>query len=502
MNIIKNMKRKQKLILNTWSGLINQIVTIICGLILPRYMLLSYGSGINGLVSSITHFLSFISLLEMGIGPVIQANLYQPLANKDKDQISRIVITSEHFFRRIALIFLLYILFLSIVFPKTIDKQYEKWFTISLLLIISISIFAQYYFGITYQLLLNADQKSYIQIGLQIITLILNTVISIVLMSYGASIHLVKLLSSLIYVIRPLGLSLYVHNHYNLNKNLRIKEDPIKQKWNGFSQHLAAVISGNIDIVALTFFSTLQNVSIYSVYFLVINGVTNIIMSIATGLEAFLGNIIAKGEKEKLKFYFNKIEFLFHTLITIVFSITAITIVPFISVYTRGIDDVNYAMPQFGILLVCAYGAQCLRVPYFRIIKAAGHFKQTQNGAFISAGINVVLTFALVRKYGLIGVGVGTLIAMLYHTFYFVWYLRKNIIFNSMFHFLYYFFTDIIIGIGSFLISKKIIMIGNSYRMWIYFALKISIITLLTSLIVNIILQRKQIMKLFSEFPN
>ena len=39
----------------------------------------NFGSEINGLVSSITQFLSFISLLEGGLGAVVLAELYLPI---------------------------------------------------------------------------------------------------------------------------------------------------------------------------------------------------------------------------------------------------------------------------------------------------------------------------------------------------------------------------------------------------------------------------------------
>ena len=79
------MSRKKKLLLNTGAGILKQLVTVICGFILPRYMLLYYGSSVNGLISSIGNFLSFISLLDMGVGAVIQANLYKPLADKNEE---------------------------------------------------------------------------------------------------------------------------------------------------------------------------------------------------------------------------------------------------------------------------------------------------------------------------------------------------------------------------------------------------------------------------------
>lgn len=104
------MSRRYKLILNSGTGLLKQVVTVVCGFIVPRYMLLAYGSEVNGLISSITYFLGMITLLEMGIGPVIQSNLYKPLAEKDSESISKIVKSSNKFFRTISVIFLIYLM--------------------------------------------------------------------------------------------------------------------------------------------------------------------------------------------------------------------------------------------------------------------------------------------------------------------------------------------------------------------------------------------------------
>ena len=183
------MSRKKKLFFNTLTGIIKQVVTVLCGFILPRYMLVFYGSSVNGLISSITHFLSFISLLDMGVGAVIQANLYKPLAAKDNTQISMILKASERFFRRLAYIFIGYIIVLCIAFLTVLNTTFSPIFTVSLLIILSASTLAQYLFGMTYQLLLNADQRPYVQLIIQIGTILLNTVFSVVLMSLGASIQ-------------------------------------------------------------------------------------------------------------------------------------------------------------------------------------------------------------------------------------------------------------------------------------------------------------------------
>lgn len=488
------MNRKQKLFLNSGTGLLKQLVVVICGFILPRYMLIYYGSDVNGLVSSITHFLGFISLLELGIGPVIQANLYKPLAEKNDEQISKIIISSERFFRRIAYIFIAYIAVLAVAFPTFVNTEYDALFTVSLLAILSISSFAEYFFGVTYQLLLNADQKSYVQTSLQIIATILNTVCCIVVMHIGAPIHVVKLVSSLIYVLRPIGQAIYVHKHYHINKKLKLTEEPIKQKWNGFAQHLAAVICGNADVVILTMFSTLANVSIYSVYYNVTNGVTMLIMTAATGLEAYFGNMIARGERKNLECSFSRIEWLMHFAVTVIFAIAAITVVPFISVYTRGINDADYIVPLFSTILMLAYAAQCLRVPYFRVIKAAGHFRETQNGAFISTALNVVISIALVFKFGLLGIAFGTFVAMLYHTVYFVLYLRSHILNRSIWHFVKHFLTDIVILGLSSLATKSFVLAQISYLSWIVLALKVAAVTICVAVIVSTVFNFKTVL--------
>ena len=105
--------RKKKLIYNTVSSLIYQIVTIVCGFILPRVILNYYGSEVNGLVNSITQFLQIIAFLDLGIGAVVKTSLYKPLADGDNKQISMIYCSADKFFKNIARILVIYIIILN-----------------------------------------------------------------------------------------------------------------------------------------------------------------------------------------------------------------------------------------------------------------------------------------------------------------------------------------------------------------------------------------------------
>ena len=92
------MKRTNNLKINTILSLINRFTIIISGLILPRLILTTYGSEINGLVSSIGQFLGIITFLDLGVGSVVRAGLYRPLAKKNNKQLIKVLVDANKYF--------------------------------------------------------------------------------------------------------------------------------------------------------------------------------------------------------------------------------------------------------------------------------------------------------------------------------------------------------------------------------------------------------------------
>ncbi len=459
--------QNNKLATNTIASVSNQIITIACGFVLPRYMLATYGSTINGLVSSVTQFLSIIAFMQMGVGAVVQSALYKPLAEKDTDAVSKIFCSAQKFFRTIAIVFALYVGVLVVLYPVLVGKDFDYWFSASLIIIIAINSFAQYYFGITNQMLLWADQKAYVSLALDSITLVINTIISILVMKAGGTVQLVKLIATSIYVVRPLGLTAYVNRHYSIDKKIRYTSEPIKQKWNGFAQHLASAVMDNTDVIILTTFSTLQNVSIYTVYHLVVNGIRQLITSFTVGVQSFFGRIYASRDIDYVRSRFKTAETVFHFTVTVLFTCVITLIIPFVKVYTNGVTDIEYEVPVFAYIISTAQAVYCYRLVYFMMIKAAGHYKETQKSAIVEMSINLVVSILFVIRFGLIGVAIGTLAATLYRTTYFVIYLTKKIIQIDIKNTIFNFVTDIISFSITFFICREIVLRDISYPSWI-----------------------------------
>ena len=484
------MNRVQKLKLNGTASIVNRVVVLISGLILPRLILVYYGSDVNGLVSTISQYLSIITFLDLGVGAVVQSALFKPLAKHDENQISRIIKSASNYFNRIAYALIIYVILLVIFLPNIIQGNVEYFATASLIVAMSINIFAQYYFGIVNELLLNADQKAYVQLVSEILTVIVNIVVSVLLITNGFSIVTVKLATGLIYMTRPLYLKYYVNKNYNLNYSIKYTEDPIKQKWYGMAQHIASIVLNSTDTVILSIFTSLETVSVYAVYNMVTTGIKLLITSLIIGIKSFFGNLLANDEIEQLNSYFTRIEWLIHTSVIFLFGMTAVLITPFVMVYTTGIEDANYYAPAFGIILALAQAMYSIRLPYNSLILAAGHFKETQNSAIVEVLINIIVSLALVNHLGLVGVAVGTLTAMLYRTIYFAMYLSRNIIMRPLNLFLKHLLVDTFLFVLYFITSLFIKVQYESVLQWLVSAVIIGVLFILISFIVNYIFYR------------
>jgi len=477
--------RNTLLKVNTLASLSYQIITLVCGFILPRLIIGFYGSAANGLVSSITQFLGIIALCELGMGAVVPASLYKPLANKDNDAISKVIVSSEKFYRKIGFLMIIYVIGLSVLFPFAIE-EFSFIYTSSLIIIIALSSFAQYFLGITYSLLITADQKQYITYCVNGGTLVVNLILSYILIEFNSSIHIVKIASSIIFIARPVLYMVYVKRHYQLDKTVKYDVEPIRQKWNGVAQHLAYTVQEKTGFVVLSFMATMVEVSIFSIYFIIMEGLRGFIYSVTSSLTSFLGNILAKGEKSTLIRNFIRIEWALHTITVLAFSSAAVLIIPFVKVYTRGITDANYIVPIFPFLMCAAIGCRCLQMPYNIVVQAAGHFKETQNSAIIEPVIDIILSVVLVGKYGLSGVALGMLVSIIYRMLYLSLYLTRHILHNSRLLLFKRLFVDIIMVLAIVVSCSLISEASSSYISWIVMAIKVVSTAALVILLFNL----------------
>lgn len=433
--------RNRITLLNSVSALILQIVTIISGFIIPKIILIYFGSSVNGLISSLLQFLSYISLVEGGVTGVIYASLYKPIINKDNNKINSLLATADRFYKKIGFIFILYSIAISVLYPLFINGDFGFIYVFTLTLILSITLFIQYMFSITLKTLLIADKKVYIVSFSQVLITIVNIILTYLSAILYPNIHLMKFISGFMYILQPIIYNYYIHKNYNINLNTKIDNSLLKNRWNGFAINIAAFIHNSTDITILTLFSNLKLVSVYSIYFLVINGLGSIVKSISAGIEPTIGQSYAIGDKDDLNFKMDLYEFINLMLVGFLFTVGALQITPFVHLYTRDILDMDYYQPIFGYILILSEALYLIKFPHLSLAYSANKFKEITRPAYIEAAINIIISVLLVRRIGLLGVAIGTLIAMVY-----------RLIFHIKFT------TEIISGRSQSLFYKKLLI--------------------------------------------
>ena len=174
--------RSKKFFYNTLFTALLQVVNIIATLIVPKFMLKYYGSEINGLVTSITQFITYFNLVEAGLSNAAIYALYKPLAEKDDQRISEIVSASKKFYMQAGYVFTALTVILAVVYPLYINIDGFSPYLISLLVVVLGSNgFLEFFTLAKYRVLLTADQKTYvISIG-SIMHMLLQTAIIAIL---------------------------------------------------------------------------------------------------------------------------------------------------------------------------------------------------------------------------------------------------------------------------------------------------------------------------------
>ena len=416
---------------NIVFSIILQFVTMIGSFIVNRIIVLQFGSDVNGLVISINQFLSYVQLLEGGLTSVIMAALYKPLNAGETDKINSVVKAAQSFFKKIGIIYLAYAVGMAFIYPLLKRTGFDYKYSVTLVLVLGMNLFVQYFFSLTFKILINADRKSYYVSLTQIVITVLNTISVVICAKFFNDIIVIKFFSALIFFVQPIMFSIYVKKHFKLDLSVEPDEEAVKDRWNGFGINLAYFIHTNTDVAVLTIFSTYANISVYGIYSLVIKAMKNLVMSISTAIVPSFGKTVAGGDVKKMNSVFDIYELVIYAVSTVMFTCGIILITPFVLVYMSDAKDADYNQKLFGIILTQAEMIYCVRDSYVSAAYSAGHFKQISKYAYIEAIMNITVSIVLVYKFGLIGIAVGTLISMIYRMVCHIYYVKKNILFRD-----------------------------------------------------------------------
>lgn len=261
------MQNSKKGIANIITSFLGQIITLALGIIIPRLVLVNLGSESNGLMTSINTVLTYVALLEAGVGTASLMALYTPVALDDKQRINSILAATDSFYKRSGRWYFIAVVMMTVVFPLSIESTLPTWQIMAVTFLSGMPGVISYYFQGKYQILLRAEGKNYVLTNLNTIIHTATSIAKIVLLVSGCDIVMLQCMYMVFNLIQVIFIMLYMKKHYGWI-DLHVKPDfeAIAQSKNVLVHQVSGLVFSNTDTLILTYCCGLKMVSVYSMY--------------------------------------------------------------------------------------------------------------------------------------------------------------------------------------------------------------------------------------------
>lgn len=423
------MNRSKKFMRNTIASVFQQMIVFAAGMILPRVMLLCYGSEINGITSSIRQFINYFTLVEAGIGASAIFALYKPLAKQDHAAISSIVTAARKFYIFSGYIFTALTVAFAFCFP--LIRRTETLSSLELVvlvLVLSAPGILNFFLLSKYNTILTADQRSSVISIAATASNVVSTVIIVSLAYLHCNVVWARALSMGSLIVQSLILYIDVRKKYPyLDFHASPDRSAMNQRWDALYLQMLGVAQSGAPIILATIFIGYKAVSIYSIFFMVIGGINGLLDVFTSGLSSSFGDVIARGEKATLQKTYKEFEFTYYAFITVIYACAFVLIMPFIRIYTAGITDADYNVPLVGYLMVINGFLYNLKTPQGMMVIAAGLYHATRWRSTAQAVIMIAAGALLAPIYGLQGILTGCILSNLYRDIDLLFYIPAHV---------------------------------------------------------------------------
>lgn len=491
----------KKITYNIFFGVGGHILLAIIGIIIPRMFISSYGSEVNGFLSSLNQVFTYIILLEAGVGTATVQALYRPVATADREKTNGILAATSHFYNKTGCYYLLCVAILALVYPIVVKSEIPVWQQVIIILIVGSSGSVGYFFSAKYRMLMSADGKTYIYTNSQTVMQLLTSFTKIVMIALGMNIVFIQLAHMLLVVGRSIYIVRYAKKNYPW-LDLKVKPDfeAISQKKSVLVHEVSQMVFNHTDVLLLTVLTDLKVVSVYSIYNLIVDNVSILINNIHNGFSFRLGQIY-NTDKEKFKIMYESYETCYMALSIALYCITFLFLRPFLILYTAGVKDINYLDKYLPVLFVSIKLLVSCRALAGATISFAGHFKKTQWRSVLEAIINLSVSIGAILylrrislMYGMYGALFGTIAALLYRANDMTLYTRLRILKLPVWKTYSKWFVNLICFGIILLLSKAVPIRASNYLTLVLYAIGYSVVTLAVFGALNFLAFRRLIM--------
>lgn len=409
--------RTAKSLRNAWAALLFYFLNLLLQFFSRKIFLDYLGSEVLGLNTTAQNLLGFLNLAELGIGSAVAYNLYKPLFEGNRQVINEIVSIQGWLYRRVAYAVLAGACVLMFFFPWIFAKaQVPLGYAYGSFVVLLVSSLLGYFVNYR-QIVLAADQQqyriTYNTQSIRIIKVILQ-ILAVRFLSYGYLWWLVlELLMAILssYILNRCVRKVYPWLQTATCKGVELQKsypDIITKTKQIFFHQIATYVLTQTSPLIIYAYASLTLVAVYGNYLLIINGITQLMGALLNGVGAGVGNLVAEGDKQRVKSVFWELTALRMWLAS----------VACFGIYNWGHSFITlwvgaeYVLPQLAYILLIGITFIQLSRTNEVFIGAYGIFQDIW-APVIEAVLNLGLSIGLGYFYGLIGILSGVLISLL-----------------------------------------------------------------------------------------
>lgn len=401
---------------NAGFGILAQLLTIGIGILIPRLVLVNLGSESNGLLSSVGNILSYMALLEAGVGTATLQALYKPCAINDHDSANRIMAATDYFYRRTGTIYLLIVLAITVVYTFAIKTDLPRSVVFVVVLLSGLTGVISYFFQGKFKIFLSAEGKSYVNTNIVTTVHIAASIAKALLLYFGFGVVAVQISGFIFNLIQMLFYIIYMKRHYPwLDMKAKPNFDAISQRNAVLVHQVSGLIFSNTDVLLLTVFVGLKEVSVYSMYAMIYGMVKSLAVVLYESYTYALGQSFNTNRKRFIRM-FDAYEVLTMMITFALYCICRVMMNPFLKLYTSGVHDIQYVDTYLPWLFAIFYLLHNGRTSSGTVINIAQKFEETKWRSILESIINVTVSVVCVIRFGIYGVLMGTIAALLYRT--------------------------------------------------------------------------------------
>ena len=427
--------RTKKTLINTATGLISKFFNIIFSFALRTAFIYYLGVQYTGVSSVFSDILTMLSLSELGISTAIATALYAPLHDKDESKIRKLMNFYKKAYRYIAVFILIVGIILLPFLQYLISDVPDIKESIYVIFIFYILKTAASYLLIYKTTILNADQKQYIVTKFETICMFVRYLIEIICIVIFKQFMVYLVIEVIATILQNIIVTNKISKNYEYafkktDEKLDKKEmKSLFKDIKGLSMFkISSSIGNSIDNILVSSFISTSIVGILSNYTLIRKQIESILHQFFNAVLPSIGNLVAEKDNNRQIIIFNRLFYISFVVVNFCAVSMFVLFSPFIKMWLGEkyvLSNIIAFIIAFDFFLYILLQA----ISSFRT--ANGLFVKGQYRPLVTAVLNIILSILLIKKFGIFGTILATVICRLVTQWYDPYILFKNVFKSS-----------------------------------------------------------------------